>query len=515
MRNYFATAPAERAALEAHGVQLAMEHTMALAALIRTDPKSAIEHAVPMVARQDLPPLIVSRLEERVNVQGAFKVIGAVPDGVQNTEKQAAPISRRVTAQDGREWRAYTYGTRAQMGTRLAASLNGVAVGGDFAVSDSPLRILEVGERPLPRGREVIKECPVSGITSPVTSGPQGNLPPISSNTPAYETSQRIVYVCSGGHICAVQQQLSEEETAQHWTSLGVQLNSGAGSGPVVSPFSVPTTWTTGQRKLLYIRATFPDTRADPQSEAECHDSLRQMCDYMVQASYGRCYFTYTVAPLVVLPYPEAWYLQYDDDTGLGDDLIQSHARTVAKTMGYDTDQYDFDVVRWDGVIGSYGGQAYVGSKGVWLKTNAVGTLCHELGHNLGVWHSNFWETTPPSVIGPGQNLEYGNLFDVMGNSASVGHYTAFFKNVIGWLPSDTYWEIHSSGTYRIHQYDYGTANPNQRFALRIPRDAERTYWCEFRQRSNNTALLNGLMVTWDSWGLYGIGGFGGSPTTG
>jgi hypothetical protein len=239
-----------------------------------------------------------------------------------------------------------------------------------------------------------------------------------------------------------VEEQLAAEEYAGHWTAQGVKLNSGAGSGPVTSPFDVPTDWTTGQRKLLYIRVTFPDHRIDPQSEAQCHNTLGQMCDFMVLASYGRCYFTYDVTPLVVLPYPESWYIQRDSDGFAADTLIQSHARTVARTMGYDTAQYDFDVVRWDGVVGSYGGAAYVGAKGLWMKTNSVGTLCHELGHNLGLFHSNFWLTSPPSVIGPGQNLEYGNNFDVMGGSGSNGHYTASFKNVINWLPQETFWDV-------------------------------------------------------------------------
>lgn|GEM_PF-5168941 len=121
-------------------------------------------------------------------------------------------------------------------------------------------------------------------------------------------------------------EQISAEEERQHWESLGVTLKAGAGSGAPTDPISgtIPGSWTTGQRSFLYIRATFPDHRIDPQSEAECHESLRQMADYITQTSYGRCYFTYAVAPLVVLPYPESWYLQYQADGSGADTLIQS-----------------------------------------------------------------------------------------------------------------------------------------------------------------------------------------------
>lgn len=513
---YLDATPVEKEAMEKSGIELAQKHTQAIAALIKSDPRKAIEDAVPMAVRQRLPEIVVNHLEQRVNVQGSLNVFGNVPDASKGLVYTTPPITRTVTTEDGRQWRAYTYGKRAGQGTRLVASLNGVAVGKDFAVSESPLRKLENGERPVANGRPVVDQCPISGIVTPVPPPQKGQLPPISPETPAFETSQRVVYICSGGHFAAVEEQLEQQEANAHWEAQGVQLHAGAGSGPVVSPLSVPTSWTTGQRKLLFIRATFPNHRVDPQSEAECHESLRQMCDYMVQASYGRCYFTYTVAPLIVLPYPESWYVQYDNDGFAGDSLIVNHARTAAKALGYDTAQYDLDVVRWNGVVGAYGGSAFVGAKGVRMKTNSVGTLCHELGHNLGMWHSNYWLTTPPSVTGPGENLEYGNIFDVMGSSGSMGHYTASFKNVIGWLPQETFWSINASGTYRLYQYDTTHANPDQRYAMRIKRDAERNYWCEFRQRlTGNNALMNGLMVTWDSWGLGGIGGSGGNPTTG
>ena len=130
-----------------------------------------------------------------------------------------------------------------------------------------------------------------------------GDLPAVTAETPAFETAERIVYVCSGGHIEQIVEQLSAEEEREHWKSQGAYLNAGAGSGAPIDPIlgTIPSSTTTGQRSILYIRVTFPDHRIDPQSEAECHDSLRQMADFISQTSYGRCYFTYAVASLIVL----------------------------------------------------------------------------------------------------------------------------------------------------------------------------------------------------------------------
>ncbi|MGL5019802.1 MAG: Calx-beta domain-containing protein [Luteolibacter sp.] len=495
------------------GAELAIAHTQWIAAMIRVDPRQAIASAVPMVVRQDLPPSIVSLLETRVSTTASLNVSGNVPLPGTEASPDFNPYTRSVTKVDGSYWNAYVYGARASQRTMSVASINGISVGNDMAVAEAPARQLEAGERPSAADREVVEICPVSKKETVVERTTAGELPAITEETPALETEERIIFVCSDGHISQVLQNLAEEEERAHWESMGVYLNAGAGTAAPAAPIgSIPGTTTTGHRRFLYIRATFPDHRIDPQSDVECHDTLRQMADYISQTSYGRCYFTYAVAPLVALPYPESWYLA----AGLGGDtLLQDHARTIAKSMGYDYLAYDLDAVRWNGGPGSYGGSAFVGGRGMRMKTNSVGTFCHELGHNLGIWHANYWLTTPPSSIGPGKNAEYGNFFDVMG-SETLGQFTAHFKNVLGWLPNETHWTVTHSGTYRIHQFDYASVDPSFRYALRIKKDAEREYWAEFRQLlTNNTGFTNGLMMTWDGWGLNGVGHSGFSPVNG
>ncbi|MGL4399041.1 MAG: hypothetical protein ACRCXD_04160 [Luteolibacter sp.] len=515
--SYRSASPDQQKGMLEKGAELAIAHTQQIAAMIRIDPQQAIVNAVPVVVRQDLPPSIVSLLETRVSTTASLNVYGNVPLPGAEVSPDFKPYTRSVTKDDGSYWNAYVYGTRASQRTMSVASINGISVGSDMAVAETPARQLEAGERPNAADREVVEICPVSGKETIVERTTAGELPAITEETPALETEERIIYVCSDGHVSQVVQNLAEEEERAHWETMGVYLNAGAGSGAPTAPIgTIPGSATTGHRRFLYIRATFPDHRIDPQSDAECHETLRQMADYISQTSYGRCYFTYAVAPLVVLPYPESWYLRYQADGSGADTLLQGHARTIAKSMGYDYLAYDLDAVRWNGGPGSYGGSASVGGRGMRMKTNSAGTFCHELGHNLGVWHANYWLTTPPSSIGPGKNTEYGNSFDVMGSSSGLGQFTAHFKNVLNWLPNETHWTVTHPGTYRIHQFDYASADPSFRYALRIKKDTEREYWAEFRQRlTTNTGFTNGLMMTWDGWGLGGIGGSGGSPVNG
>jgi hypothetical protein len=511
---YLKAGAAERAAMLAEGQAFAREHTRQIATLIKSDPQAAIAQAVPMVVRQKLPPEIVNLLEERPRLRADYEVYGNVP--MPGREGGLEPYTRTVTSADGKRWNAYVYGRRLMQRSMMNISLNGVAVARDMAVSDSPLRVLEVGELPVKDGRLLVESCPVSGIETQVEETVAGP-PPVTEETPAFETPEQIIYVCSGGHISQMEERYLTEEEKEHWAALGVDLHSGTGSGPAHGPVgTVPGAWTLGHRSFLYIRAAFPDNPVDPQNEQECYDMLKQMNDFVVTNSFGRCYFTYAVPPLVILPYPLAWYNRYDADNGGGDSLIVGHARQIARTMGYDYLSYNLDGVRWQGGPGSYGGSASVGARGMRMKTSSAGTFCHELGHNLGVWHANFWRTTPPSFTGPGNNLEYGNLFDLMGSSGGFGHYTASFKNTLSWMPQEQFWNVTSSGLYRIHQIDQGVADPSLRYCLRIKRDSERDYWAEFRQtHTSNTGFMNGLMMTWDQWGLGGIGGSGGAPLNG
>jgi alpha-tubulin suppressor-like RCC1 family protein len=498
------------------GKTYAKQHTAELAKLIVSDPQRAIESAVPMVVRQKLPKEILMLLEDRVRVRGDYEVFGNAP--LPGQEGTTEPYTRTVTTEDGKRWNAHVYGKRQWQRSTMNASLNGVAVGREMAVSDSPVRVLEVGEVPQDDGREIVESCPVSGIETPVEKAPDGSLAAVSEETPAFETPERVIYVCSGGHISQLAERYLSDEEKAHWEQLGTDLNAGTGSGPAHAPVlgTIPSGWTTGNRTFLYIRACFPDNPVDPQNEQECYDMFKTANDYIVQTSYGRCYLTYAFPPLVVLPYPLEWYNRYNTDVGGGDYLIQNHAIQIAKSMGYNNGSYNMWAVRWSGGPGSYGGSASVGSAGMRMKTSSSGTFLHELGHNLGVWHANYWRTTPPSVTGPGNNLEYGNIFDVMGSSGSNGQYTSSFKNTLSWMPPEQFWNVTSSGLYRISQTDASIADPSLRYALRVRRDAERDFWAEFRlSHTSNTGFTNGLMMTFDQWGLGGIGGSGGAPLNG
>ena len=427
-----------------------------------------------MISRQQMPPEILARLEERVSANGFFGVLGVV-----GQPANAAAIRREVRLANETRYEAHTYGTRLRQPTTDNANLSGIAIDRTLALDERGFRVLEKGERVDPR-KSVFKTCPVSGRSVEVPASEDGTPPPIDDSTPAVEIAGEIHYLCDGGHIHA--------------------LAEGGSGGPTKPTTTITTTLSTGVRTVLYMRVAFPETRKEPQTEAAAYEMMRQVNDFMVESSYGNIYLLATVTPLVVLPRTEAWY-----NGGGGDEyVLQTDAQLAARRLGYDTASYDHDIVAYNGGPGTFGGLGYVGSKGIWLRSITVGIACHELGHNFGLWHANFWDTGGKSAIGSGVNVEYGNIFDSMGPAtAGDKHFNANHKSQLNWLPKQSFvHQAYASGTYRIHAFDQPRLDPMNRYAIAITKDGGREYWAEFRQKSfgGNKWVRDGILLNWKTW---------------
>ena len=491
------------------GITLASARRSELKALIAENPREAIASAVPPVVRQQLPRAIVERLEERVNEEAFFGVLGALPGAGSDV---GPAIRRHVQTDDGASYRAFVFGARTEQQTTERASIVGIAVDDFLAVDENPLRVVQAGEIPnhpnnLTQRRRVmmrdtagfssdrvlmeqgkpkplVDTCPISGISTPIPESSE----PVSNEQSVVEAQGSFQFLCSGGHIHAFRDALVARE---------------GGNGGPLKPSNLPTaTQSTGFKSNLLMRVAFPETNKESVSEKDGYQLGKDVEDWFVDSSYGRLSFITTVTPILILPRTEAWYKEMDTD---GDAFeVLADARAAAKAAGFDPANFDFDTVIYTGSPGSFGGQAYVGGKGCWLKSGiGVGVACHEYGHNFGLWHANFWNTAGVSVIGNGSHVEYGDNFDTMG-SASAGdlQFNACHKNRLGWIPDSIIHTARESGTYRIYQMDQPRQDPALRYAIKIRKDSDRDYWVDLRQRSfsNNRWVAGGVFLHWSPW---------------
>ena len=260
------------------------------------------------------------------------------------------------------------------------------------------------------------------------------------------------------------------------------------------------TAWTTGNKKVLFIIVRFSDQPNEPQSFADATTMMSTVGNWFATASYGLLSMTTTVTPCYVLPNNEAYY---DTSTNAnGDYALQSDARTLAATGGYDYTQFDLDAIRsaTNGQSADVG-MAFIGARGCWLKTSDVSRAEHEFGHNLGLHHSNFWNASNNTIVGPGAYEEYGDHYNVMGDSSNAsGQYGAYEKNLLGWIPDANVNTISANGTYRLYSFD-SSIDATNAYALKVNKDSLRNYWIQFRQTfTANKYLMNGVELHWNPY---------------
>ncbi len=287
---------------------------------------------------------------------------------------------------------------------------------------------------------------------------------------------------------------------------------------------------TTGIQKVLVLRIRFPDDREDPVSTTEAETDLATADAWFRRMSFGSFGFTYTVSTVLPLSTPRTIYTGPN-----GFDRFIDDARQAGIAAGFDYRDYDLEIVRHSGVEGFAGGNARLGERGAQVQIPGAWVLMHELGHNLGLSHANFWDTSSPgfslgspplpsnypslpdpktipthpesgashdTIIGPGTPMEYGDPWDIMGSGDE--DFSAAYKEHLGWLPATASITVPPGRhTYRIHGGTH-TQHPPQTFPrqLRIqgPRNGPsgaRDYTVELPTLRNGLVSPSGVLVRW------------------
>jgi M6 family metalloprotease-like protein len=244
---------------------------------------------------------------------------------------------------------------------------------------------------------------------------------------------------------------------------------------------------TTGVQNVAVFLITFPGVAPPsyltPQSVYASYFGTtgRSLDAYWREASYGKT----TAAGSVF-----GWYTlstSYGCSTTNDFDAMRNETLMQAANAGVNLQSYtsfafvapDFQC-GWAGLasVGPMalnslsGGWSYINGT-VWKTSNddAVSTLVHESGHNLGLNHSNSRAFGGEALGAPGTAgtiSEYGDQYSAMSNG-TIGHYAASHKaEILNWLP----FELTTTGLQ----------------ALKIQRGAGNNawLWVEYRQPIGN-----------------------------
>lgn len=457
---YLSASPEERPSLEALGTELSAARRVAMRGLLLADPRLALELAVTPPERDALPDAVAENVETwRDGVGGLFVVAGVPEEGA-----GPPPVERFVVfAGEDHVYRAGVFGRRLDELTREGVRLHGVTLDGVIALTESRLRRLWPGERRPALQVEWPNTCPVS-------------------RTPAdpdltYHGGDTLYAFC----------------TIDHSQEFDATLASAEEQYAAAEGYPPASAWTEGAKNILYVRVDFSDREGEPISQSAAESSINTACNQFFEAnSFGKTSMTTVVTPTLRLPKTRAEYLAGDQYV-----LLRTDALNAARDAGYNPSEYNNDIVAFAATFSGWAGRGYVGSRGTWLNGSfSLRVTAHELGHNYGAYHANYWSTSGAAPIGPGTSTEYGNPFDIMGGgSGQANHFNAWFKRRFDWLTNSTVQTVTASGTYRVQALEATVTSGLQ--ALRIPRETNRDYWVEHRPAINDNGLRDGVSLNW------------------
>lgn len=512
VERYFAGAWAgDQGALLAEGEELARRRREHLASEIEANPRAALERTVPYRWREVLPVRVTRHFEDVVSGRGDYQVYMASPvPGADHTH--ACGSAYRYVTLGGRTYRAHVYGARMSQMSQQAVPLQGIAVDDLLALHEEPARVLDADESRavLASGAAVAGACAMCGETA-------------GANARVVDVAGALVSVCGPSDAARLNRAL-----------MGIDLK-GAGAMTFGLPAWTnappkPVLATHGVRRALYMRLVFRDDTTIPISEAQAAAEMDQVSDFYIEASYSKTAILTTVTPIITLPKPKA---RYSKD---GPGSLMADALGEAAKAGYAQENYELLLARFTPVPGyNWGGLG--GGRNAWLQYNGAGLAIHEIGHCYGLGHANYWETrraplpTPPpdrwdtdsvighdSMIGAGDDIEYGDIFDVMGSgggeyqgstgsggnqplSGFTGHFNPVGKWLLGWLPDSVIPQATENQTNRVYVFDTPVLVENRAYALKIRKDEQRTYWLSARSKiQGNQWISNGLSLHWGAW---------------
>lgn len=431
------------------GERLAAVRREVLRTLMQSNPQAALENSISKETFERLPSSISRFLEAQKSFNGDFIVTAF--DDFEN-EKNSR-IEREAVTGDGTRYKAFVYGRRVSMTSKFDIPLRGIVIDDVMAVDESPARQLETGD--------------VKKIAAEV-----GGKVRYFSNRTEFDRFTR--------------EQIEWEAKVEP-----------------VRRAENESSWTHGVKNVLFIRIDFPDRPGEPVdrngfplTEANAQNLiLNQVSPFYVSNSYDKTSLQTVVTPVVRVPQPQGYYTR--------ERLVEltNDARNAARAAGFETNNYNLDLVAFGYTpILTFSGIAAIGTKSALLNgTFTFKVATHELGHNYGLMHANLWRTFDGTIIGAnGNNVEYGDEFDMMGRGASqISHFNASYKRTLEWLTEYHVKTVTNTGVYRLYAYDLDS--PQGTRVLKIKKDFNKDYWVEFRQLFvGDPNLMNGAMIRWD-----------------
>lgn len=295
--------------------------------------------------------------------------------------------------------------------------------------------------------------------------------------------------------------------TIQGYTLDSTLVTNQLTGGPMLTPSPTPTPFprkTTGEIKVAVILVNF----SSDTSQLFTHEQVQQaffgetesLKSYYRENSYNQLNYTGDVFGYYTIPFSNENCLQ---DYQWGESASQAARNAGVVLERYDIISYVFNTNNGIQYCNSHAGGEHWTT--VYNHRIRLGTLVHEFGHTLGLYHAN--SRSCGSKYIDEYNLcienEYGDISDVMGFASytdPLPQFKAKQKVFERWMPESRIQTITQSGTYTVNRVKPDSTTVQ---ALRILKSESHEefslpeyYFIEYKQKVGLDSSLPDGMVT-------------------
>ncbi|MFC1682460.1 hypothetical protein ACFL0X_02500 [Nanoarchaeota archaeon] len=236
-----------------------------------------------------------------------------------------------------------------------------------------------------------------------------------------------------------------------------------------------------GEQKVAFVLVKFSEDEEETFTEEDAYVMMDEVEDYYLENSYEQVWFNVSVYGYYVL---DGYACDY---SGVLHEVVED------SVIGENIDWLDVDrlIILWPeascsswaarGSVGifyieTYDGGAVFSSSYIDGPPSTSFITAHELGHNFGVWHANYWNCVSEVLGDSCDSISYQDMFDIMGLSNRQGHLNSFHKEEIGWFDVLS---VYRDGVYDIYPIEMDLDEVQ---ALKINLLDGNSYYVEYRR---------------------------------